>query len=408
MRRPPATGNPWVFLCCLSLCVLLMSTAASPSAGAPPLVGNRDAVLLKAPDGRTLWTHQPNRLMVPASTQKIVTALAALHYLGEDFRYETHLYRVGEDLRVKGFGDPLLISETLRELSRLAADRVPSIRHLLLDDTYFSSPLVIPGVSASLNPYDAPNGALCVNFNTVFFKTVNGRLVSAEPQTPLLPFVMDRIRRTGLSKGRIVLARQGDEALFYAGHLLAAFLIEDGLPMTGDIRIAGHPTPGEALSLRYRSPYVLMDVIGKMLEFSNNYIANQLIITCGAVRFESPGTLTKGVEALQFYGDDILGLTGAVFAEGSGISRENRLSAAHLMTALDAFSTQYRLMVNKGAEWYKTGHLKGIRTRIGYIETKAGLYRFAVLVNTPGKTTRAIMKDIHRRIAADKRPSPSP
>jgi D-alanyl-D-alanine carboxypeptidase/D-alanyl-D-alanine-endopeptidase (penicillin-binding protein 4) len=340
--------------------------------------------------------------MVPASTQKIVTALAALHYLGETFRYETHLFREGDDLRVKGLGDPLLISETLRELSRLAADRFPTIRHLVLDDSYFSSPLVIPGVSASLNPYDAPNGALCVNFNTVFFRTANGKLASAEPQTPLLPVVVDRIRRTGLSQGRIVLSRHGNETLLYAGHLLAFFLAEDGMEITGRIRAAASPAPGDQPQLRYSSPYALTEVIGRMLEYSNNFIANQLIITSGAVRFGAPGTLTKGVEALQSYGDDILGLTGAVFAEGSGISRENRLSAGHLMTALNAFSNRYRLMVNKGVEWYKTGHLKGIRTRIGYIETKSGLYRFAVLVNTPGKTTHAIMKDIHRRIAADR------
>ncbi|MGD9018570.1 MAG: D-alanyl-D-alanine carboxypeptidase, partial [Desulfobacterales bacterium] len=95
MRRPPVIAHPWVSFWCLCLCVLAMATAASRSSGAPPLVGTRDAVLLKAPGGRTLWAHRSNRLMVPASTQKIVTALAALHYLGENFRYETHLYREG-------------------------------------------------------------------------------------------------------------------------------------------------------------------------------------------------------------------------------------------------------------------------------------------------------------------------
>ncbi|MEZ4549093.1 MAG: hypothetical protein R2874_01050 [Desulfobacterales bacterium] len=46
--------------------------------------------------------------------------------------------------------------------------------------------LRIPGtVEGSFEPYDAPNRALCVNFNTVNFKTRGRTIVSAE-QTPLV------------------------------------------------------------------------------------------------------------------------------------------------------------------------------------------------------------------------------
>ena len=55
---------------------------------------------------------------------------------------------------------------------------------LVVDDTYFADPLAIPGVAASSQPYDAPNGALCANFNTVNYATEAGRRISAEPQTP--------------------------------------------------------------------------------------------------------------------------------------------------------------------------------------------------------------------------------
>lgn len=375
--------------------------AAAPSTAAP-LVGSRDSVLLTAPDDRVLWSHRQDTPRVPASTQKIVTALAALERLGEGFVFETHLYREGEDLRIKGFGDPLLISETVAAMAQRAADQVSAVRHLLLDDTHFAGALAIPGVSASANPYDAPNGALCVNFNTVFFKQENGRYVSAESQTPLLPIVMERIRRSGLKNGRIVLSRHDDETLHYAGHLFAHFLAANGVPVTGAIRRTDTPAPDGPPLMRYPSPFSLAEVVSRLLAFSNNFIANQLVITLGVRAHGAPGTLENGVRVLNRYASDRLGLAGAVLVEGSGISRQNRLTAAHLKTALDRFAPHHQLMSRKKSEWYKTGHLKGVRTRAGYIEGIDGdLYRFVVLINTPGKTTHRIMDRMHRLVRKD-------
>ena len=50
-------------------------------------------------------------------------------------------------------------------------------------------------------------------------------------------------------------------------------------------------------------------------------------------------------------------------------------------------------------EFYKTGTLKNINTRAGYIKNKKGeVYRFVVLINTPGKSTTKIMPAIHKLI----------
>jgi D-alanyl-D-alanine carboxypeptidase/D-alanyl-D-alanine-endopeptidase (penicillin-binding protein 4) len=400
-RRRPAVPIPRILLLA-ALAAWIAAGAGAPFAAAASPVGGADAVLVVAPDGRVLWSHRPRAAMIPASTLKIVTALAALHYLGESHRFETHFFREGPDLRVKGLGDPLLVSEVVREAAAEAAAEVDSVRHLLLDDSYFAGELTVPGVSDSTNPYDAPNGALCVNFNTVFFRTAGGRPVSAEPQTPLLPMVLPRIRASGLDSGRIVLSAENDEALRYAGALFAHFLEARGLALTGEIRRAP-ATPSDAVPLvRHRSPYALTEVISRLLEFSNNFIANQLAIACGIQAHGAPGTLEKGVSALNRYAREVLGLEGAVVAEGSGISRENRLSAAHLVAALERFSPHHRLMARSGNEWYKTGHLSGIRTRAGYVEAPGGrLYRFAVLVNTRGKTTGPAMGRVHRLVERD-------
>jgi D-alanyl-D-alanine carboxypeptidase/D-alanyl-D-alanine-endopeptidase (penicillin-binding protein 4) len=78
--------------------------------------------------------------------------------------------------------------------------------------------------------------------------------------------------------------------------------------------------------------------------------------------------------------------------EGSGISRENKISAHNLHIVLEAFAPHYNLMRREGRAFYKTGTLSGISTRAGYIEnSKGGLYRFVVLINTPGKSADPIL-----------------
>ena len=89
---------------------------------------------------------------------------------------------------------------------------------------------------------------------------------------------------------------------------------------------------------------------------------------------------------------NVLGIRDVSVDEGSGISRQNRISATDMMTALEAFQPHRELMRHDGHEYYKTGHLNGVRTRVGYVESRnGGFYRFAVLVNTPGKSTNRIM-----------------
>ena len=184
------------------------------------LTGPRDSVLVQTPDGSNLVSIHSNRERVPASILKILTSLAAIDALGEDFRFKTEFYTdAGNNLKIKGYGDPLLISEQLAVICAHLSSRLDNVENIILDDTYFSQPIRIPGRGTSLEPYDAPNGALCVNFNTVAFNRLNGQWVSDEPQTPLLPSVIPLIEASGLSSGRITLAANQDEALNYTGEM---------------------------------------------------------------------------------------------------------------------------------------------------------------------------------------------
>jgi len=387
------------------MAVLVLQTifCSFQAANGMPSLNSHDGILVTAPDGRVIFAHNPDALLIPASTQKIVTALAAIHYLGTDFRFQTKLYREGDDLRIKGYGDPLLISEVLRDIAGLTKNRITTVRDLLMDESYFASPLEVSGVGDSANPYDAPNGALCVNFNTVFFDRRNGEYVSAEPQTPLLPLVINRIRATGLKNGRIILSRQNDDTLLYAGHLFRYFFTEAGIRVTGSVTIADHEMRDGSLLLDFTSPYSLGDVISQLLKYSNNYIANQVLITFGITAFGPPGTLDKGIRALSSYAATVLHFQGAEFMEGSGISHQNLISAAQMIQALSAFEPYHNLMRQIGSEWYKTGHLEDVQTRVGYIEAgNGGLYRYAVLLNTPGKSPDRVMISIRKIVEKDR------
>ena len=138
------------------------------------LIKQKDSALIVDYNGSVLFAKNSEKKLVPASTLKILTSLAALHYLGADYRFVTKFY-LGEDssLKIKGYGDPMLLSEMIIQASDMLIDKLASekkdINDIILDDSYFKKPVIIPGVFDSFEPYDALNGALCSNFNTVNF-----------------------------------------------------------------------------------------------------------------------------------------------------------------------------------------------------------------------------------------------
>ncbi|UCD90378.1 MAG: D-alanyl-D-alanine carboxypeptidase [Desulfobacterales bacterium] len=368
-------------------------------------IGRQDAVLLSDPKGRIIFAKNEGIPLVPASTLKIFTSLVALHYLGPEYKFKTEFYMDRDaNLKIKGFGDPLLISEILLEvvdeLSMRTDIDFKTINDLILDDSYFKSPVIIPGITSSYNPYDAPNGALCVNFNSVAFKrNKNDTYVSAEPQTPLLPFVLPRIHASSMHEGRIILSSNNNEITIYTGHLFSYFMKRKYAEFSGEIKTGTVQNKSDRLVLRYHSKYKLEQVVAKLLEHSNNFIANQLLIVAGAEQYGPPGTLEKGILAARSYAYDALKIDQFKMSEGSGISRKNRMSAKTLHKILRAFLPYHSLMPRTGKQLYKTGTLHGVHTRAGYIEDAKGeLYSFVILVNTPGKPLEPIMDIILRTI----------
>jgi serine-type D-Ala-D-Ala carboxypeptidase/endopeptidase (penicillin-binding protein 4) len=364
------------------------------------LIGDQDAVLVADHQGRIIVSKNADKKLIPASTLKILTSLVAMHYLGPDYRFTTEFYLDNDsNLKIKGYGDPLLTSEILEEISKALGSSLDAehkkIKDIVLDDSYFKQPITIPGISPSSQPYDAPIGALCANFNTVYFKRLeNGKYVSAEEQTPLLPFALRKVKKSKMAMGRIVFSHKESENTLYFGHLFKYFLEKQGIKSNGSIRL-GRVNKDDRLVFKYMSGFSIKEIISKLLEHSNNFMANQLLIAAGAKLYGSPGTLDKGILVAKDYAKKMLNVKDLCIIEGSGISRQNRISANSLHKILEKFEPYHKLMHKSGREFYKTGTLDGISTRAGYIRNeKGGLYRFVVLINTQGKSAESIMNSL--------------
>ena len=74
----------------------------------------------KADTGKTVYAHDANNAMVPASNMKVIITAAALKYLGPDYKYKTRVGLCGDSLAVIGSGDltaPLLTHSGQNESS---------------------------------------------------------------------------------------------------------------------------------------------------------------------------------------------------------------------------------------------------------------------------------------------------
>ena len=346
-------------------------------------ISSVDALLVAQPDGQILYKKNETKKCTPASTFKLLTALTAIHHLGISYRFQTEFFMDrDQNLKIKGFGDPLLVSEAWKEIASALTKKTKKIKDLILDDTYFSPKIVIPGRKHSTNPYDAPVGALCANFNTVFFhRDQQGKIVSSEPQTPLIPFAREKIQMLGLKQGRYTFSHDQREAALYAGNLLLHFMRKKGVTCQGNVYQATIE-PGDRLIYTYRSRFTLEDALRKMMAFSNNFMANQIFIALGAQEFGPPATLEKGVKVASGYANKHLNLQHIQIVEGSGISRKNRLSALDMLAILKAFRPYRHLLKRTDNVFFKTGTLRGVSTRVGFIDGPSDdPYYFVIFLN---------------------------
>ena len=354
--------------------------------------------VLVADEKEVLYRYpaESNPLLVPASVLKLATALAALHYLGPEFRYRTDFYFAGNrKLGIRGHGDPFLVSEEWQKITQKLSQfpELPKqLNGLFFDTSLFSSNIKVPGIGSSKNPYDSRNGALVINFNTVFLKIDSkGRVTSAEKQTPLTPLVKGLVHNLPSGKHRISIPP--DSEITYAGELVHAFLVQAGFSFHSRNVTLRPVNSGDSLIYSHKNSASLTKLIAGMMRYSNNYTANQLLLSVGLKRYGAPATLVKGTRALEEYLRNELSIPEKQFriVEGSGISRKNRLTTEAVWQMLKAFSAQQNLLHGDKVILYKTGTLHEVSTMAGYLPGSKPRY-FVIMLNQSKNRRDEILK----------------
>lgn len=335
--------------------------------------------VLDAATEEILAQHNPERALIPASNMKLLTTGCALLILGKDFTFRTEFLIDGDRLWIRGSGDPALFDPellarleprvTVEEVTaalakQVAASGVTSVREIVLDDRVFDRVRVHPSWPENqLNRwYCAPVGGLNFHANIlhVFVKpseTGGTPPVRTQPEAPWIE-IRNQARTVATGQNSIWLARERSPDIFtlfgsvrvasrepvdvtihdpgmFFGRVMERKLRASGVTVAdGAVRLAGEgeqPTPRSkvvaAVSTR------LEDIVRRCNTDSHNLYAEALLKRLAFEVTGQSGSWGAGGSVLRMTMSEHLGasyVASTQAADGSGMSRENRVSPATL------------------------------------------------------------------------------
>ena len=417
MRRMRASRRPAVVSTLTVLRAFLISTllvASGHAENGRPLIENGGYVVTYG--GSDVVQYHRDTPFIPASTIKIATAFTALEVLGPSYRFKTEFYlRDQETLVIKGYGDPYLLSEYLTGIAdTLRKKGLKRVSGLVLDDSFFAVESGPDGSANSANPYDAVNSALSVNFNSLpLIKYDNGTAASPEPQTPFLPIGRDiaPYLEPGVHRVNVASFTGSNESIThrrYVAELFAEQLRRQGIEVASRYQV-GRISVSDTLLHTYVSRKSLEEMIRGCLRYSNNFIANQLLLTSAAACFGPPATWEKAAETARLVLTDRAALQPSEFiiVEGSGLSPKNRITPAAMIKLLEAFKPYAYLLSRKNGIALKSGTLTGVYNYAGYFESSDRLDPFVMLLNQQRNNRDALLSRLTERYrqAANQQPA---
>ncbi len=345
-------------------------------------------------------------LFIPASIIKIATSLAALKLLGPSHHFKTEFYLKNKTtLFIKGYGDPFLSSEYIATIAReLRARNLRQVTEIIIDGSSFSVTTPADGSEGSDNPYDVPNGAAAVNFNSLSIQVADDQTItSGERQTPLLELTQIIGRQLGPGSHRVNVSAfssngGADNSLRYTGELFAAFLAKQGV-IVGSVIKSGRVDDTCLLIYTFTSPKSVAELVQDCLKFSNNFIANQLFLSCGAALFGYPATWEKGRRALRRVLREHVARSSPEMTiyEGSGLSRNTRVSPFFMLSVLEAFKPYRRLLPQENQISIKSGTLTGVYSYGGYFNSPTSSDPFVIILNQEVNNRKPVLKYLYEK-----------
>lgn len=338
-------------------------------------------------EGERLVAVATNEPLVPASAMKVITAAVALDVLGRDFTYETSVHGTidaagaASTLWLVGGGDPLLVTSEYP-----ATEKYPTFNGTRLED------LADRLVAAGLKSISGSVVGVDTRYDSERFVSTWPASFNVVEGGPLGALMVDDGRVPG---AQVV----PDDPAVGGAQVLSNLLAQRGVtvlgPATRDVLPAGVAKIASVQS----AP--LVRLLQAMLVNSDNN-ASEMILKEVGLKATGVGSTAAGAgvatETLRQWG----AAEGVTVADGSGLSRENRVPcsvfavllerAAEVLPALfpvagesgtlrqifDGESVEGRLVG-------KTGTLSGVKTLVGYVPVEgAGSVRFTLVMNNTG------------------------
>jgi len=399
-----------------------------------------------------LLSHQVTTSINPASLSKLATTVVALDLLGPTFVWRTPVYIDGPvrdgvlqgNVYIRGSGDPRLVVERvwllMRRLQGLGIQKIQG--DIVLDRSAFDLPERNPASfdGEPLRPYNAVPDALLVNFKSLVFQFIPDRAanlarIHVEPPLAGVQFPTTvplsnadcndyrsslradwadplRIRFAGsfpATCGEKIWPVAYTVPQQFAARAIAGMWQQVGGQLAGQVRDGVVPANLQPV-FSVESP-ALSEVIRDINKFSNNVMAQQLFLTLSQ-HARGTGSSEASREAMLTWWRDRIGGEVPVFDNGSGLSREERISAlglarllqfawasptmSELMSSLPVSGLDGTLKRSKSQSiaHLKTGSLRDVAGIAGYVDTANGkrLILVAVLNHANAQAARSALE----------------
>ncbi|MFF6991440.1 D-alanyl-D-alanine carboxypeptidase/D-alanyl-D-alanine-endopeptidase [Streptomyces sp. NPDC010273] len=368
-----------------------LADVLTPLLGDAALGTRHTAAVVDISTGKRLYGVGVDDALTPASTTKIATAVAALSAMGPDHRLTTRaaLEPDTKELVLVGGGDPTLTAHQ-------DAEGWASLR-TLADKT--AATLKKRGMSAVTLSYDT----------TLYAGPELHPIGENENLAPVSALMADEGRTDDSSSGQV--KRVTDPAA-EAAEKFAGFLKKQGITTTSP---GPSKATGRADTLATVTSPPLSDIVERMLTNSDNDIAEalarQTAVATGKRADFAGGAAAIAAQLTKLH----LPLKGTAFNDGSGLNRDDRLTA-DLLTALlvkagDPAHPELRPVLTglpiaaftgtltsrytdatgaAGVVRAKTGTLTGVNTLAGTVVDKDGqLLAFAFMASDTTNTLEA-------------------